>query len=82
MSLLGSCDVVTNFGTTEHVGVLPSVFIGDGPTADFFVKDGSLQKQRKILLASMASMLHAVPALIIAVDMTTSTLFEHVHEKS
>ena len=29
MSLLGSCDVVTNFGTTEHVGVGPSTF-GDG----------------------------------------------------
>ena len=29
MSLLGSCDVVTNFGTTEHVGVRPSTF-GDG----------------------------------------------------
>jgi len=29
VSLLGSCDVVTNFGTTEHVGVGPSTF-GDG----------------------------------------------------
>ena len=26
VSLLGSCDVVTNFGTTEHVGVGPSTF--------------------------------------------------------